>query len=69
MGICNSKSKSKIIVTINNKKYDFTDFINLHPGGANIILKYKNKDASEKFNKIYVHKQQWIQEALKKYLI
>lgn len=40
-------------VVINGKVYDLTDFLNMHPGGSSIILKYAGKDASFLFNKIH----------------
>ncbi|EGV63902.1 hypothetical protein CANTEDRAFT_97923 [Yamadazyma tenuis ATCC 10573] len=40
-------------VVINGKVYDLTTFINMHPGGTSIILKYAGKDASFLFNKVH----------------
>lgn len=40
-------------VLIDGKVYDLTEFINMHPGGEAIILKYAGKDASFLFNKIH----------------
>jgi L-lactate dehydrogenase (cytochrome) len=38
---------------INGQVYNLTDFLNEHPGGAAIILKYAGKDGSKAFNPIH----------------
>lgn len=40
---------SKIITTINKKMYDLTDYVDEHPGGAEIIKDYHMKDSSKAF--------------------
>jgi L-lactate dehydrogenase (cytochrome) len=34
-------------VIVEGEVYDVTDFLEEHPGGANIILRYAGKDATE----------------------
>lgn len=43
----------RVWVVINGKVYDLTDFLNVHPGGSEIILKYAGKDASFFFDSIH----------------
>lgn len=40
-------------VIIHDKIYDVTDFLNEHPGGSAIILKYAGKDATKAFDPIH----------------
>lgn len=46
-------SKKDCWVIIHNKVYDVTDFIDDHPGGAAIILKYAGKDATKVFDPVH----------------
>ena len=54
-----------MIIIINNKKYDVTEFINEHPGGNQVFV--DGKDMTEEFNKI-CHSKEAI-KMLEKYLI
>jgi NAD(P)H-flavin reductase len=54
-----------MIIIINNKKYDITEFINEHPGGNNVFV--DGKDMTEEFNKVG-HSKQAV-KMLEKYLI
>ncbi|KAJ9118128.1 hypothetical protein QFC22_004030 [Naganishia vaughanmartiniae] len=40
-------------VIIHNKVYDVTEWLDEHPGGAKIILKYAGKDATEEYEPIH----------------
>ncbi|KKA22184.1 hypothetical protein T310_3783 [Rasamsonia emersonii CBS 393.64] len=40
-------------VIVNGHAYDVTDFLDKHPGGATVILKYGGKDATEEYNAIH----------------
>ena len=40
-------------VTIHGKAYDITNFLDKHPGGDQILLKYAGKDASVEFDKYH----------------
>jgi cytochrome b involved in lipid metabolism len=40
-------------VVLNGQAYDMTDFMEDHPGGAGIIMKYAGRDASRAFNPIH----------------
>ncbi|KKA28915.1 hypothetical protein TD95_002494 [Thielaviopsis punctulata] len=40
-------------VVIHGKVYDVTEFLDDHPGGKNIILKYAGRDASEEFDPVH----------------
>ena len=37
-------------VIVNNKVYDVTKLIKLHPGGVNAIMKYAGTDCTKHFN-------------------
>jgi L-lactate dehydrogenase (cytochrome) len=40
-------------VIISGKAYDVTSFLDEHPGGANIILQYAGKDATEEYDPVH----------------
>ncbi|KAJ1561180.1 hypothetical protein HK096_005707 [Nowakowskiella sp. JEL0078] len=42
-------SSQPVLVTIEGKVYDVTNFINDHPGGAEILLEHNGKDATSSF--------------------
>lgn len=46
-------SKSDCWVIIHGKAYDVTDFLQEHPGGSAIIVKYAGKDATKAFDPIH----------------
>lgn len=45
--------RSSCWVIISGRAYDVTDFLDEHPGGANIILQYGGKDATEEYNPVH----------------
>ncbi|CAH6721458.1 cytochrome b2, mitochondrial [[Candida] jaroonii] len=47
------KSTDSTWVAINRKVYDLTDFLQKHPGGSAIIMKFAGKDASKLFNHLH----------------
>lgn len=46
---------SRTCIMIDNKWYDVTSFLKIHPGGESILKKYHKKDATEKFYFIKHH--------------
>ncbi|KAH8698969.1 oxidoreductase [Talaromyces proteolyticus] len=46
-------SKTSCWVIIKGVAYDLTSFLDVHPGGSRIILKYAGKDATEAFDPIH----------------
>ena len=46
---------NKIIIIIDNYKFDVTEYAKIHPGGKKILQKYNNKDATKAFNEIKGH--------------
>lgn len=46
-------SKNDCWVVIHGKAYDVSDFLDEHPGGSAIILKYAGKDATKAFDPIH----------------
>ena len=55
-------SKQSCWLIINGTAYDLTSFVDSHPGGSNLILKYAGKDATEAF--VPIHSS----DTLEKYL-
>lgn len=49
------KKTERVIIIIDDHKFDVTDFLKHHPGGPEIIRKYNGKDATEAFNEIKGH--------------
>ena len=47
--------ESPIYIKIDNNWYNVTSFKKIHPGGENILKKYKNKDATKAFYSIDKH--------------
>ena len=45
----------KCIIIIDNYYFDVTNYLDEHPGGANILKKYHMKDATNIFNSIKGH--------------
>jgi cytochrome b involved in lipid metabolism len=46
-------TKESCWVALHNKVYDFTDFLDEHPAGAEAILRQAGGDASEIFDAIH----------------
>jgi 4-hydroxysphinganine ceramide fatty acyl 2-hydroxylase len=42
-------------IVIDGYVYDVTHFLDIHPGGANIIAEHLGKDATEAFNDFSIH--------------
>ncbi|KAJ7631075.1 FMN-dependent dehydrogenase-domain-containing protein [Roridomyces roridus] len=51
--IAQHNSSSSCWVIIKNNVYDVTDFLQEHPGGASIILKYAGRDATRAYEPIH----------------
>ena len=45
----------KLIIHIDGYMFDLTNFCESHPGGKKILIKYKDKDATQAFNEIKGH--------------
>ena len=43
---------------------DITDFVNVHPGGADLLLQLAGKDATEEFNMIHLRTLTGLAESL-----
>ncbi|CAI5757141.1 unnamed protein product [Candida verbasci] len=48
--VAKHNKKDDLWVIIHEKAYDLTDFVDNHPGGSAIILKYAGKDATKAFD-------------------
>ena len=60
------KKEERIIIIIDDLKFDVTDFLKKHPGGPEIIKKYNGKDATEAFNAIRGHYDGYVDGMLDK---
>ena len=59
----------KIIVIIDNYKFDVTEYLNEHPGGKKILKKFNGKDATKEFNEIKGHGESVVLDLLDKFCI
>lgn len=57
------KSRKSCWIVINKQAYDVTTFLDSHPGGSAIILKYAGKDATKAYTPI--HPDDTLQKYLK----
>lgn len=48
--------ESRIVVKINDLWYDLTKFVDLHPGGKQILKKYNKTDITNKFYELKEHR-------------
>jgi cytochrome b involved in lipid metabolism len=55
-------------IIIDNNVYNFLDFETKHPGKAGPLIRYRGKDATEKFHRIKKHNKK-VKEELKLFLI
>ncbi|BFZ61783.1 hypothetical protein YB2330_002859 [Saitoella coloradoensis] len=62
--VAKHNNKESCWVIISGNAYDVTDFLPDHPGGANIILRYAGRDATEEYDPI--HPPGTIEESLPK---
>lgn len=46
-------SRESCWVIINGNAYDVTDFLDQHPGGPDVLLRYGGKDATEEYDAIH----------------
>lgn len=46
------QSRKNIWLSIDNKVYDVTKFLETHPGGEEILMEYAGKDATQAFHDI-----------------
>ncbi|KAJ3887196.1 FMN-dependent dehydrogenase-domain-containing protein [Lentinula edodes] len=51
--IAKHNDASSCWIIINNNVYDVTEFLSVHPGGPNIILKYAGSDATSAYDPIH----------------
>jgi len=52
--VAKHNSRNSCWVVIAGKVYDVTHFLDEHPGGANVILKYGGRDATKEYEPIHV---------------
>jgi cytochrome b involved in lipid metabolism len=59
----------KIIIFIDDYKFDITEYAHKHPGGKKILKKYNNKDATNAFNNVRGHSDGYVLGLLDKFCI
>lgn len=62
-------STNKVIIIIDNYKFDVTNYLYKHPGGKKILQKFKNKDATQAFNAIKGHCDGYVLSLLDEFCI
>ena len=67
--ISQNKDIPKIIIFIDDYKFDVTEYANTHPGGKKILQKYNGKDATQAFNDVRGHADGYILYLLDKFCI
>ena len=60
---------NKTIIIIDNYYFDVTEYMHLHPGGSSILSKYHLKDATNVFNSVKGHNDEYALDLLDKYCI
>jgi nitrite reductase (NADH) large subunit len=61
--IAKHKSKESAWVVLHDNVYDLTNFLDDHPGGHEVVLKWSGRDATKFWSAI--HKKEWIDEYVK----
>jgi cytochrome b involved in lipid metabolism len=61
--------KEKVIIIIDDYKFDVSTFLKEHPGGAAILRKYHQKDATKAFNSVKGHCDGYVDSLLDKFCI
>ncbi|KAJ3748598.1 FMN-dependent dehydrogenase-domain-containing protein [Lentinula detonsa] len=51
--VAQHNSRESCWIIVHGKVYDVTEFLNDHPGGSRIILKYAGKDATQEYDPIH----------------
>jgi len=59
----------KIIITIDDHKFDVSEYASQHPGGIKILRKFNGKDATKEFNEVKGHCDSYVDGLLDKYCI
>ena len=62
-------SKNKVIIIIDDYKFDVTEYIHIHPGGKRILRKFNGKDATKEFNEVKGHCDSYVDGLLDNFCI
>jgi cytochrome b involved in lipid metabolism len=66
MGNMSQAQPTRIIIQIDNHSFDVTEYATKHPGGAHVLRRYHNRDATEAFNQIRGHHDAYVEYLLEK---
>lgn len=61
--------KEKIIIEIDGYLFDFSSYLDLHPGGAAVLKQFQGKDATNIFNSIKDHNESYVNDLLDRFCI
>ena len=61
--------QEKVIIIIDDHYFDVTNYLDSHPGGKKFLKKFHLKDASNEFNSIKGHGDEYALSLLDKYCI
>ena len=62
-------SGNKVIIVIDNHRFDVTGYMDRHPGGKKILQKFNNKDATDAFNEVRGHHDGYVLGLLEEFCI
>jgi cytochrome b involved in lipid metabolism len=62
-------SDIRLIIIIDNYRFDVTDYAKDHPGGINIFKKYNGKDVTKYFNEVKGHCDAYVYNKLEELCI
>ena len=62
-------SGNKVIIVIDNHRFDVTGYMDQHPGGKKILQKFNNKDATDAFNEVRGHHDGYVLGLLDEFCI
>ncbi len=67
--ICIGQRKTKIYIFYENKVFDLTEYLIIHPGGQKAIRNYMFKDVTSSLFTFYPHNKDTTMKVLEKYQI
>jgi cytochrome b involved in lipid metabolism len=62
-------SGNRIVIMIDDYRFDVTEYAESHPGGRKILEQYNNKDATKAFNEVRGHSDGYVLGLLDEFCI